>query len=237
MRHVRTGRAAAFGGLAPRLAAALALACALAFPPAALADAGGETLEGEGTFDVVVDTLVDEVVPPGADTRDVVVHVSCPKEGHVAGALVSARLMKPSELASDPAAPPARASAQGSPAVTAKDGTVVLPDAVVGAVYRVTATKDGHADAQRDFTVEADGPAWEVSLEHVGAAPDDRPPAGGDGSGGAPGGAGSASLPVKTGDALALAGAAAALAALAAGILALVARRRRKDTEGPEDGR
>lgn len=234
-------------GIAVRLSVALALSmtCVLALSPSAFSADGGESFEGEGSFDVVVNTQVDEVVPTNAEMKDVTVHVSCIREGHVEGAAVSARIMKPSEREAYVSPAAAVATRDADAAVTAADGTVVLADAVIGATYRVSVTKEDHTDAHMDFLVDPDGSVWEVVLEHAGDSqpiplptdhvvdPEPEPGTGAD--------AGDGVFPLSaTGDALVsmsafvgLAGLAAVLAVLAA----LFVRRNRKHRGHVEHGR
>ena len=62
-------------------------------------------------------------------------------------------------------------SATGS---TSVDGRVLLPDAAVGATYKVFAVKDGHEDYEGRFTCAgADGETWEVRLNRI---PEGLPP-------------------------------------------------------------
>lgn len=131
---------------------------------------------GEHVEAVQVDIVV---VPPNAESYQ-------PDAPDASDAGEEAR---PLALASSPTLPgddprttvaapgPASALADGSPGTshavsatgsTSVDGRVLLPNAAVGATYKVFAVKDGHEDYEGQFTCAgADGETWEVRLNRI----------------------------------------------------------------------
>lgn len=149
---------------------ALALACVL---PAGKAHAENFP-EGRGEFDVSVVTEVLPVVDPDAVLCDVTVHVANDAGEHLGDVQVDITVVPPNAEGYDPAGQPQALSARGASHAlsasgsTSGEGRVLLPNAAVGATYRVAAVKDGHEGFEGRFTCSGtDGEVWEVTLNRI----------------------------------------------------------------------
>lgn len=178
-------------GGAQACAAALALALACAVPSGA---ARAEYLpEGTGTFDVTTVTEVLPVIDPDARLSDVVIHVANDAGEHLEAAQVEVAVVPPNAKDFDArdavgggpqvqadAGEEARSHAVAATGTTSGGGRVLLPEAAVGATYRVSVVKDGHEDFEQEFSCAgSDGEVWEVVLNRI---PQPLPPGTGSGS-------------------------------------------------------
>lgn len=116
------------------------------------------------------------VVPPNAEDFDPrTLLVEAPEGEPEAEAYVGAEAGSDDPEA-DPEADPEKPSSHAVVAsgATAANGRVLLPDAAVGATYRVSVVKDGHEEFEEEFSCAgSDGEVWEVVLNRI---PEPLPP-------------------------------------------------------------
>ena len=184
-RAMNARRTYAVCSAATACALALVLACAAALATPRAADAA-RLQEGADEFEVSVQTDVLAAVDPDAELCDVAIHVAddagdhvgaarvdvaavppnAAEENGVSGAGADAVLQTTTVVSADGAAGGSHAvSASGT---TSSDGRVLLPNAAVGATYKVLAVKDGHEEYEGRFVCAgSEGETWEVVLNRI----------------------------------------------------------------------